>query len=975
MPAPATSAVLARLRFRGEWRRYQRFALEAFERDVAAGRTRTHLVAPPGSGKTLLGVELVRRLGRPALVLAPNTAIQAQWIRSVELFRGDGDTEPVAGAEPGVPIACLSYQALSQLDDPGAVLGDLAAERWAAERASATGEEPSVVARQAAGWTGEAARRRRRELARITASLKREIARGEHAGAEVLALLAPSARERLEALRRSGVGTVVLDECHHLASLWGYVARAVVAELGGVHVIGLTATPPDELTTDEADLYEELLGPVDFAVPTPAVVRDGHLAPFQELAWLVEPLDSERRWLEDHEARFRDLVTDLHGDAGGGVLDFPEWVITRLRVRGDGDAEVPWASFQRRHPALARAGVRFLSSGGLGLPVGAPRGEGYRQPPDLEDWLVLLEDYAMRGLRSDPSAAAAARLEAIEAALRELGFSLTRRGLRRGRSEVDRLLTSSAAKPIALVEVLACEYEARADRLRAVALVDAEMAGRRADSSLTTVLDPEAGTAPRAVSAAAADFRTAPLRPLLVSGRGLRCTPEHADALLEALAAEGAELDLRGWRTEPGGDGLVGLVAEGPGFTPRAWVPLATRVFTRGATQLLVGTRALLGEGWDAPAVNCLIDMTSAATGVSVRQMRGRSLRLDPQDPEKIASNWDVVCVAPTLARGAADYHRFVRKHSHLLAPCEDGTIEAGASHVHPALSSFHPPEAEEFAVIDRSMVERAAAHEEARRRWEVGSPYRGEEHPTLVVRSLAEAAPAPPTEETEHPPRRPVDQRVPFAAAGGLAAASGLLAAVSGDPVALLGLAAAPAGLAWAAARLRRARDGLPAALPLDLAARAVAEAHVELGELSAAAAASLSLEPRASGYLRCRLIDASPAESARFTAALEEVLAPVATPRYLVSRLVGDPGTGAAALVLRRLLRRPAFALAWHAVPEDLGRRKDRAEAFARAWRRWVGPGELVFTQRSEAGRAVLAEAAAQGSVYEALRRDVWT
>ena len=178
MPAPATSAVLARLRFRGEWRRYQRFALEAFERDVAAGRTRTHLVAPPGSGKTLLGVELVRRLGRPALVLAPNTAIQAQWIRSVELFRGDGDTEPVAGAEPGVPIACLSYQALSQLDDPGAVLGDLAAERWAAERASVTSEEPSVVARQAAGWTGEAARRRRRELARITASFKREIATG-----------------------------------------------------------------------------------------------------------------------------------------------------------------------------------------------------------------------------------------------------------------------------------------------------------------------------------------------------------------------------------------------------------------------------------------------------------------------------------------------------------------------------------------------------------------------------------------------------------------------------------------------------------------------------------------------------------------------------------------------------------------------------------------------------------------------------
>ncbi len=53
------------------------------------------------------------------------------------------------------------------------------------------------------------------------------------------------------ALRAGGVATVVLDECHHLASMWGYVIRAVLSELGDVHVIGLTATPPDALTGDE----------------------------------------------------------------------------------------------------------------------------------------------------------------------------------------------------------------------------------------------------------------------------------------------------------------------------------------------------------------------------------------------------------------------------------------------------------------------------------------------------------------------------------------------------------------------------------------------------------------------------------------------------------------------------------------------------------------------------------------------------
>ena len=165
-------------------------------------------------------------------------------------------------------------------------------------------------------------------------------------------------------------------------------------------MIGLTATPPVGLPEAEAELYDALLGPVDFTVPTPAVVRDGHLAPYQELAWLTEPLSTERDWLAEHDSRFRELVTALHDDAESEI-SFPGWVIARLRDRRrspDDDAEVPWEAFQKRSPRLARAGVRFLLSGGLALPTGAPRGEAYRQPPDLDDWLVLLEDYALRCL-------------------------------------------------------------------------------------------------------------------------------------------------------------------------------------------------------------------------------------------------------------------------------------------------------------------------------------------------------------------------------------------------------------------------------------------------------------------------------------------------------------------------------------------------------------------------------------------------
>jgi superfamily II DNA or RNA helicase len=971
--ATALPGLFDDLSFGGEWRRYQKAAITAFERDRANGRRRTHIVAPPGSGKTLVGVELVRRIGRRALVLTPNSAVQMQWPRTIRKFGSPADVSRTAGPEPAYPIACMTYQSLCQLEDPEILLGQVAAGRWVEERATATGVGIEEV--QGERYDGAAAERRAREIARITAAVKREIARGEHAGVELADLLSPTAKARLAQLQAGRVGVVVLDECHHLASMWGYVVRAVLDALGGedVHVIGLTATPPSDLTGDETELYAELLGPVDFTVPTPAVVRDGHLAPYQELAWLTEPLASERAWLAEHDTRFKELVTALHEDVES-PHSFPAWVITRVRERrrsADDEAQVPWEEFQRARPALARAGVRFLASAGLALPEGAPRGEAYRRPPDLEDWLVLLEDYALRCLHASPEREAADRYAAVAAALGELGFRLTRQGIRRGTSEVDRLLTSSQAKTLGLVEVLAAEMESRGESLRALVLCDAELAEAKPDRLLAGVLDPAAGTARQALVAVGADGRTAPLRPLIVSGRGLRCLPADADVLLEALVAQAEEqLALPEWEAVPDGV-LISLRSSGAEWVPRAWVELATRVLESGVSGALIGTRALLGEGWDCPAVNCLVDLTVAATGVSVQQMRGRSLRLDPGDPEKLASNWDVVCVAPDLTRGSADYERFVRKHLHLYAPADDGEIEAGPSHVHPELGPFAPPAASRFADVNRAMVARAADREEARERWRLGEGYRGADLRTLVVRPRGVAAESPPPEGSSAPPA--ISQRTQLAiAAAGLVVA--VVATIALGAVGLAGLGFAALGLGWAAFRLRRARERLPLVLPLDRAARAIVAAYRELGEMSDAAARSLEIEPRASGYLRILLTEATPEESASFASALDELAGVSDRPRYLVTRPLPDPGAGAGTLLGRVVARRPPFPVRHHPVPADLARRKERAEAFARAWRQHLGPSTLVFTQRSDEGRRARAEAAAEDGGYETLVRDVW-
>jgi len=965
------------LEFKGSWRHYQKGALAAFEKDLKDGHNRTHIVAPPGSGKTVLGVELIRRLDSRALVLSPNSAVQSQWLTALDSFLDSRKDPTVAGKSVESPIACLTYQSLCQLTDPAEQLNKIAFERWVVDRSKATGELKAKVKAESETWSAEAAKRRDQEISRVTATLKREIARGDHSHIQLGDLVSKQAKDRIKTLKANGVHTVVLDECHHLASLWGYVVQFVLSELEDFHLIGLTATPPDELSTDEFELYNGLLGPVDFTVPTPAVVRDGFLAPYQELAWFTQPLKSEYDWLAEHDTRFKELVTELHTVDESDPLSFPIWMINRLRNRDSkgSKASVSWNAFQKRSPKLARAGIRFLSSAGLSLPPGAPRGEGFREPPDLEDWLTLLDDYAMQCLKSHPSAAATLRLEAIGAALRELGFTLTRTGIRRGRSEVDRLLTTSGSKPLALVEILSLEAESRAEGLRALVLCDAELASAKPDSSLLGVLDREAGTAPLVVKTLADDIRTEVLKPLIVSGRGLQCAPDYSKQLLEFFnrnvdAVSNEPLAISPLYIAEGDGGLVRIKADGNQWQPSLWVPLATEALRQGVTQTLVGTRALLGEGWNAPCVNCLVDLTSVTTGVSVRQMRGRSLRLDPDDTEKIASNWDVVCVASDLTRGTSDYRRFVRKHRHLHAPCEDGSIEAGISHVHPRLSPFEAPEAKEFSNINTLMRQRTRDHNGAYSRWQIGTPYRGIDVQTLLVKSKQ---PSKFIDRGESVPQYRADSRWRVRAAA-VAAAIALIGLVNNPLLTVFGVSLSLFLIATATVQLARAGKEFPVNTPLVAAAHAVAQTYAKLGEISSKAANSLQVEPRSSGYLRCRLVEASEAESELFSTALDELLSPVIGSRYLVSRLVDDGSQTMLVKLLRSFQGRNAFKHRWHSVPSDFGRHKQRATVFADQWKRWIGPSQLQFTQRSELGKDALTEATAQSSTEQTYLRKQW-
>ena len=666
---------------------HQQRALAAFDQARVAGTKSTYLVIPPGGGKTLVGLEAARRLARPTLVLCPNTAIQAQWIA-----QWDGGFTPAAAVtatasrDLPTPLTVLTYQAVCTIGN-----GASAAERKLAD-------------------------------------LPDE---------RLLETLHPNGQALLSRLSANGPWTLVLDECHHLLEIWGRLLAVIVERLADSHVIGLTATPPHMMTTEQKALHDELFGAIDLEVSAPALVRDGHLAPYQELAYFTTPTPVEADYIHGEAVRFAELRAGLL-DPGFAATPFLDWLQRRIVERrwasrdGGEGAQVSWERFQRDEPALADAALRLHSDGMLALPEGARLHEQHRHPPTAEDWVALIGDYCRRCLLVSGDPHDERGYEAIRVALPSIGYRLTRTGPRAAESPVDRVLARSASKAGAAAEILRTESAELGDRLRALVLTDFVEAGGTVPAALCGVMDTDAGGALLALQTLLADETTATLEPVLMTGQRVACGPDTAGRLADSLRAAGLDVTI-----QPAHDSAAGQVVDiegGPGWEPRRYVPVVTRFFADGGSRCVVGTRALLGEGWDAPAVNVVIDLTAATTPTSVVQARGRALRLDDGWPEKVADNWAVVCVTADHPKGGADYGRFVRKHDRYFALSAAGDIISGVAHVDPGLSPFAPPDPDKLSELDARMLIRAGERAAVRDLWNVGAPYADEPVATVTV-------------------------------------------------------------------------------------------------------------------------------------------------------------------------------------------------------------------------------------------------
>lgn len=81
-----------------------------------------------------------------------------------------------------------------------------------------------------------------------------------------------------------------------------------------------------------------------------------------------------------------------------------------------------------------------------------------------------------------------------------------------------------------------------------------------------------------------------------------------------------------------------------------------TSLLMCGEIRTPVGTRSLLGEGSDAPALNSLVLASTVGSFMLTNQMRGRAIRVDKHVPGKVGSIWHIVAMDTENVGGLSDY-------------------------------------------------------------------------------------------------------------------------------------------------------------------------------------------------------------------------------------------------------------------------------------------------------------------------------
>ncbi len=572
------------LEFRGQWRSYQKRILDNLNYHLCDDKL--HIIAAPGAGKTTLGIEVVSRLKSPTLVLCPTNTIKNQWRdRICKSFLSEDEYDLISTdiREPKF-ITVITYQALL-----AAFCGKKSVDEQdiSEEIEEDISEETLVTSKR---------------------------------------FNSAKAEEIVQILRNAKISVLCFDEAHHLRKEWWKALTYLVDNLQPRQTVALTATPPYDVSYSEWKRYEDLCGEIDEVISIPELVKNNDLCPHQDFVHFSLLRDNESEFIKKHNENISKFIDKILKDRK--LLIYLRG-ISPLNPVSDSDVEMVF-----ENPEFYVSIASLLKATGADVNKNFTKLFGAKSEDlsrfNLKQAKLFLNGFLVTNSSDFPEMEE--KISQYLALAKSLGLVQNKRIVLDDSGKIQKQVAGSLGKLESILQIVDLENQNLGNDLRMVILAD-YIKENDVDNSHLGVI-PIWRTIKDKFSRIQIGVLCGSLILLpwdceryfyqLLEKNGISC---------ENVVVSPFKQDDKFIKITPKESAKHKIVA------------LITELFNQGFVKVLVGTQALLGEGWDAPCINSLILSSTVSSYMLSNQMRGRAIRIDKNNPNKISNIWHLASV------------------------------------------------------------------------------------------------------------------------------------------------------------------------------------------------------------------------------------------------------------------------------------------------------------------------------------------
>ena len=847
----------SKIRFKWTFRDYQKAVLDNSQKHLKDKRI--HIVAAPGSGKTILGLELVRRQNAPALVLSPSVTIRQQWgERFIEAYlpESENSDEYISYSlnKPSL-ITSITYQALHAAFTKSVVEAEDGDDAFETEEVQ------------------------------------------DYSNFDIFA-----------EIKNAGIKTICLDEAHHLKSEWQKVLEKFVSALGNeVTIIALTATPPYDSTPAEWNRYHTLCGDIDEEIFVPQLVVQKTLCPHQDYIYFSYPTADEAKLLTDYKAKAKAVSEKIIAEGLPAKA---------LQVSGvSGNEELLYDNIDGFRSLVC---VAKKCNATISQSLEEKVNEGRNAPV----YSIKEAEKAFQFIIDKPDIFTEEISEKLKSILSSDALLEKRKVCLVSNEKINKMLVSSVGKLGSINRIAGSEYENLGDGLRMLILTDYI----RKDMMKIVGTEEEIhqlGTVPVFESLR----RSNPDGKIAVLSGTLVILPDSAVEPVQEIAYnEGVPCRIKKIENT----NHTEIIFSG---SNKNKVSIITKAFQTGVINVLIGTKSLLGEGWDSPNINSLILASFVGSFMLSNQMRGRAIRIDKKNPEKVSNIWHLVTVEPESDNEiiSDDFETMKRRFACFQAPAYNSdVIESGTDRI----DILEPPfDSQGFENINSRMLSLAKERNVMAGRWT--GAVKGKARPEIVEVSEVPA---------EVQPAKAVHKNKIYAIIlAVLIVLAIIIIATSGFFGGLIGfIIAVVCSVLLIKTSSVVMKNSSPEKTVSNISS-AILRTLKEIGEIDSRGARIVVEKSAKKNIINCSLERATVREKNVFAKAVSELLSPIDDPRYI---LIGTKGFSK--LATKNYVQS-------YACPSVLGANKETAAVLAKNLKSAGGRFELIFT-RNEMGRKEL-------------------